>query len=128
MLPDHVTRPFRLYAVFRGRSTRREYWFFAAAGLVALFAAVGVGAALDGTTGKNWTVALYALVALALAPPALALRVRRLHDIDLSGWWMLAVCVPVIGIVVDLFIGLKSGSPGENSFGSDPRDAAETVD
>lgn len=121
MLPFYVTRPFRLYAVFRGRSTRREYWCFAIVALAVLFGAVCLGSALDGPGSKNGTVTLFVVVGLALLSPGLALKARRLHDIGLSAWWMLAACVPLVGGVIDLFFGLKPGDTGENRFGPDPR-------
>ena len=126
MLPDYVTRPYRLYAVFRGRSTRREYWSFAAVALVAMLLALAVAEAVTrafslGIAPKDLMVLLYVPVALALVVPGLAVKVRRLHDIGLSGWWLLAACVPLIGGFIDLFFGLKRGDAGENRFGPDPR-------
>ncbi len=126
MLPVDVTRPFRLYAVFRGRSTRREYWCFAAVGLAAMFSAIVLAEALEralspGVGTKDLMAILYLLVALALLVPGSAVKVRRLHDINLSGWWILAACVPIVGGFIDLFFGLKRGDVGDNRFGPDPR-------
>ncbi|MBY9062847.1 DUF805 domain-containing protein [Sphingomonas yunnanensis] len=128
MLPDYVTRPFRLYAVFRGRSTRREYWSFAIVALAVLFAAVCLGGALDGPGSKSGTVTSFVLVGLALLSPGVALKSRRLHDIGLSAWWMLATCVPLVGGVIDLFFGLTPGDAGENRFGPDPRASEPAAD
>ena len=48
----------------------------------------------------------------------LSLSVRRLHDIDRSGWWNLIIFT-IIGIVVLLYWACKKGDEGENRFGAD---------
>jgi uncharacterized membrane protein YhaH (DUF805 family) len=133
MLPAYVTRPFRLYAVFRGRSTRREYWCFAAVALAAMLLAIIVAEAVEralslGLATKDLTVLLYLPVVAALGIPGLAVKVRRLHDIGLSGWWLLIGFVPLIGGFIDLFFGLKAGDAGENRFGPNPRATEPAAD
>jgi uncharacterized membrane protein YhaH (DUF805 family) len=133
MLPAYVTRPFRLYAVLRGRSTRREYWSFAAVALTAMLVALAVADALEralplGIATKDLMVLLYLPVVVALGVPGLAVKVRRLHDIGLSGWWLLIGFVPLVGGLIDLFFGLKPGDAGENRFGPDPRATGPAAD
>lgn len=133
MLPVYVTRPFRLYAVFRGRSTRREFWSFAVVALAALLVALAVAEALEralslGMATKDLMVLLYLPVVVVLGIPGLAVKVRRLHDIGLSGWWILAACVPIVGGFIDLFFCLKRGDAGENRFGPDPRATEPAAD
>ena len=53
--------------------------------------------------------------------PAFAVTVRRLHDVDRSGWWLLAWFVPMIGWVVVLVFLCLDGSVGRNRYGRDPR-------
>lgn len=50
--------------------------------------------------------------------PALAVGVRRLHDIDRSGWWTLIVLIPLIGWLILLYWTVKAGTPGPNRFGN----------
>ena len=63
---------------------------------------------------------LYTLTALGLLVPAIAVGVRRLHDTDRSGWWLLGSLVPLLNIVVLVFLCLD-GTRGPNRFGADPK-------
>ena len=60
------------------------------------------------------------LGSLALFLPALALAVRRLHDLDRSGWWLLVGFVPIVGTIVLLVWFCTRGTEGPNRFGPDP--------
>jgi uncharacterized membrane protein YhaH (DUF805 family) len=62
------------------------------------------------------------IVGLALFLPSLAVGVRRLHDTDRSGWWLLIVLIPIIGWLVLLFFFVSPGTPGPNRFGPSPVD------
>jgi uncharacterized membrane protein YhaH (DUF805 family) len=64
---------------------------------------------------------LYVLYALAVLIPGLAVGVRRLHDIDKSGWWMLIAFIPLIGGIVLLVFAVMEGTSGSNRFGPDPK-------
>jgi uncharacterized membrane protein YhaH (DUF805 family) len=125
--------PLRRYADFSGRSRRMEFWmwklFTFLIGMVVWIvimtmiggAALGSGdpqalAAAGG--GAMVVILLYALFALAIFIPDLAVTVRRLHDTDRSGWWILAPLVPyVIGIVAALG-GAASGEQGGIAAGA----------
>jgi uncharacterized membrane protein YhaH (DUF805 family) len=61
------------------------------------------------------------LYVLATAIPSLAKLVRRLHDTNHSGWWVLISAVPFIGPLILFIYTVKDGDPGENSFGPDPK-------
>ena len=105
------------YADFGGRARREEFWMFVAVNL-GVGIAVGVVAALI----HIWF--LYTLYVLAVFVPSLAVAVRRLHDTDRSGWWLLIGLVPLIGIIVLIIFYVQDGSPGENRFGANPKAAA----
>lgn len=63
------------------------------------------------------------ILALALASlwPSVAIGVKRWHDRNMSGWWMLIIFVPIIGAVFAFVsLGLMKGTEGENKFGEDP--------
>jgi uncharacterized membrane protein YhaH (DUF805 family) len=62
-----------------------------------------------------------ALVTLGLLLPGLAMQIRRLHDVDRSGWWVLLAFVPLIGIIVLIVWWATEGTRGPNRFGSDPK-------
>lgn len=95
------------------RSVRSEYWWFALFNIVALTAISLLGALLHDHG------VLYTLASLALFLPALAVGVRRLHDLDRSGWWLLVGFVPVIGTILLLVWFCTRGTTGPNRFGPD---------
>jgi uncharacterized membrane protein YhaH (DUF805 family) len=64
---------------------------------------------------------------LAVLIPTLALTVRRLHDIDRTGWWILIGLVPLIGGIVLLVFALLDGTPGSNQYGPNPKEASARV-
>lgn len=98
----------RNYAVFSGRARRTEYWMFILINMIILF----VLAFLEGLLfGTNVLVVVYDLGVLI---PSLAVGVRRMHDTDHSGWWLL---VPI----VNLIFALTDGTEGDNRFGPEPR-------
>jgi uncharacterized membrane protein YhaH (DUF805 family) len=98
---------FANYFGFTGRARRSEYWYFQ------LFLGLLL---LTGLLAPLLAVAVFAVLFL----PALAVTIRRLHDIDKSGWHVLLIYVPVIGIVLLLIWYCREGTPGENRFGPDP--------
>jgi uncharacterized membrane protein YhaH (DUF805 family) len=101
------------YATFTGRAPRSEYWYF-----VLFQAVVGVvAAAISRAIDLNL---VSTLVELLLFLPSLAVGIRRLHDIDRSGWWTLLGFVPFIGWVVLIIWACTKGTLGPNRFGPDP--------
>ena len=106
---EAVKTCFGKYVDFSGRASRSEYWWFY---LFYIIVAVIAGL-IDGLLETQF-VGL--IVVLAMLLPILAVGVRRLHDIDRSGWWLLIGFVPVIGgIVLLVFACLPSKDP--NRFG-----------
>jgi uncharacterized membrane protein YhaH (DUF805 family) len=61
-----------------------------------------------------------AIFSLAVLLPGIAVSVRRLHDLDRTGWWVLLALVPVVGIIVLLIWFCSKGTDGSNQYGSDP--------
>lgn len=108
------------YANFNGRTSRADYWWFTLAnllitGVLSILTAAGgdsfIGTVFSGVSG---------LYSLAILIPTLAIDVRRLHDIDKSGWWYLINLVPCIGSIVFLVFCCMAGTPGDNKYGPDP--------
>jgi uncharacterized membrane protein YhaH (DUF805 family) len=111
------------YAVFSGRSRRKEYWFFV---LFYLLISLGLGI-LDAVLGTHTAkgVGLFgAIYALALLIPSLSVTVRRLHDTGRTGWWILFAFVPLIGWLVLLVFMFLDSQPGDNEYGPSPKAAA----
>ena len=106
------------YIDFDTRSSRSEYWYWALfAFLVSIVANIIDGIIFGGPV-------LAGLVGLGLIIPGIAVGVRRLHDIDRSGWWYLIVFVPLIGVLVLIYWFVQPGTTGDNEFGSDPLGAS----
>jgi uncharacterized membrane protein YhaH (DUF805 family) len=115
--------PLRKYASFSGRARRREYWWFevfTALVVAALTIVDGfiVGWDMIGVYGLG---PLGAIAVLAFFLPNLAVSVRRLHDRDKSGWWLLITLVPLIGFLFLFYNYISAGTPGDNRFGPDPK-------
>lgn len=102
----------RNYAVFSGRASRRDYWMAVlinTAILIALFCL-----AFGGT--KTGGLLPYAAYALATFLPMLALGVRRLHDTNRSGWWLLIGVVPIAGAILLLVWLCADTKTGPNKY------------
>lgn len=129
--------PLRKYATFRGRARRTEYWLWQLF-LILLFGVLyawltgrtgpippdatpdEVSAILEATPGAMLPAALIALSSLGLFLPSLAVSVRRLHDGDRSGWWLLLGLTGIGGLVLFVFY-LLDGTAGPNRHGPDPK-------
>ena len=109
------------YATISGRATRSEYWYF----FLFLVIVNIVASVLDPTIFGDMPV-LYLIATLALLVPSIAAGVRRLHDTDKAGWWLLVGLIPVIGTIVLIVFFCQRGSVGTNQFGPDPLQASIT--
>ena len=67
-----------------------------------------------------YTQILDGLWVFATFIPTLALTVRRLHDINRTGWWQLLLFVPLLGLIVIMILAAKDGDIGKNRYGQDP--------
>ena len=105
------------YTVFTGRSRRKEFWMFALINLII----GGVLGYVEGLVGGPGIIGI--LYSLAVLIPGIAVSVRRLHDTDKSGWWLLIAFVPIIGAIVLLVFMVLDGQPDENQYGKNPKSA-----
>lgn len=114
---------------FKSRSSRSEYWWATlmlyllsfVGGFFVGFAA-GFVSTLAGYGQESYSQALlilYIPFAIFTAVAGLALTIRRLHDVDRSGWWLL-LYFTVIGVFVILYWTVCRGTNGENRYGEDP--------
>ena len=115
----------RKYAVFGGRASRAEYWWFV---LVNVLVVVGLGILQALVTEGNSSAAMgismvSSLYSLVLLIPSLAVGVRRLHDTSRSGWWMFISLVPFIGSIVLLVFMIQDSAPNANQYGPNPKSA-----
>jgi uncharacterized membrane protein YhaH (DUF805 family) len=109
------------YATFEGRARRREYWFFQFFNALAFIVLLLVDG-LTGTINKDAGVGLLSgLYLLATLIPSFAVTVRRLHDTDRSGWWLLIAFIPVLGDIALVVFACLDSQPGANRFGPNPK-------
>jgi len=115
-------QPFRRTFDFRGRARRTEYWLFVLLQLAVFVAAFVAGSnVLPKDDRFESLLGLPLLHVAVFGLPMLALQVRRLHDSDKSGWWVLVSLVPYIGLGWILWLMVQPGSWGPNRFADDPR-------
>ena len=131
---DWMLMPLRRYADFSGRSRRKEYWMFTLF-ILLVYAVLGTLIAMGGLFSSmadpgatpqisaiGWIgIGLLGIFALGIFIPALAVIVRRLHDQDKSGWFILLQFIPYIGGIIILIFMCIEGTKGENRFGPDPK-------
>jgi uncharacterized membrane protein YhaH (DUF805 family) len=115
-------QPLRKYADFQGRARRSEYWLFYLF-VVIVYVLVGIvtGAAMGAPGDFGIGQIILGVIGLAFLVPTLAVGVRRLHDTNRSGWWLLIGLIPFLGALVLLIFFVLDGTPGANRFGEDPK-------
>ncbi len=102
------------YSVFNGRARRKEYWMFVLiSGLISIFLQF-----IDRNVGTQYLALIYGLAVLV---PSIAVSVRRLHDIDKTGWWLLVGFIPIVGCLVLIYFFIIDGKQGTNRFGESPK-------
>ena len=113
------------YVGFSGRSRRSEYWYFTLFYLViAIVLSVLDGILFGGSVDGKGTPVLSGLFMLAMLLPSIAVGIRRLHDTDRSGWWLLIGMIPILGTIVLIVFFVQDSKPGDNRFGPNPKGVA----
>ncbi|MDE5783834.1 MAG: leucine-rich repeat protein [Prevotella sp.] len=105
------------YSRFYGRASRSEFWYFILANVLFVFIPmILLGSLLRDLT---WLITLVWLVYFIGAfIPSMAVSVRRLHDTNRSGWWLLLYLIPYIGALALLFMFISEGDYLANSYGN----------
>jgi len=115
---DDDAPPWRLLLDPRGRIARRGFWIWGVA--VPLGAGLMLRALLDIARFQETTAD--GVVNLLLLWPTVTVSIKRWHDRDKSGWWVLIVLVPVVGWIAAIIAnGCLPGTRGPNRFGPEPR-------
>ncbi|MFN0128727.1 MAG: DUF805 domain-containing protein [Verrucomicrobiales bacterium] len=110
------------YAVFSGRARRREYWYFVLFNVIISVLSVFLDKAL-GTFNSDLGIGIIGGVySLGVLLPGIGVAVRRLHDTNRSGWWLLIGLIPLVGAVVLIVFALMDSQPGSNRFGPNPKE------
>ncbi|PWC37392.1 DUF805 domain-containing protein [Azospirillum sp. TSO35-2] len=118
---DAVKSVFSQYVGLSGRAARSEYWYWVLFTVLVSIATVILDLALF---PDNDVSPLNSIANLVFLLPGWAVSVRRLHDLDRSGWWLLIVLVPLIGWIVLFVWAATKGDATENRFGPPPLAAA----
>ena len=130
---EWMLMPLKRYADFSGRSRRKEYWMFILfmvlvyLALGVLLTVLGLSGDEDGslfTVGGGATIIILLLFGLAILIPSIAVQVRRFHDQDKSGWFVLLNLIPYLGGIIVLVFMCLEGTRGPNRYGPDPKGGA----
>ena len=108
------------YITFSGRARRSEFWYFELFCFIIGF----VGGLVDHSMFKDFIYTYHIgplgiITGLFILLPRLAVAVRRLHDVNRSGWWIL-IAATIIGIIPLIYWYCKAGDAQDNRFGTDP--------
>ncbi len=111
---NYYTGVLKNYVGFEGRARRAEFWQYALVNtiIIAVLAVLGVAIKFP------FLVVLYYL---GIILPSIAVGIRRLHDTDRSGAWILIGFVPVVGGIVLLVLECLDSTPGPNQYGPNPK-------
>lgn len=109
------------YALFNGRARRKEYWYFFLFNVI-----IGVAISIVEIT-LGISAILSTIYSLAVFIPSIAVSIRRLHDTNRSGWWLLLSFVPVVGAIVLIVFMVQDSYPGVNQYGSNPKESEEII-
>lgn len=115
---------FENYANFSGRARRAEYWYSALMNFILIIPFYGLaiaGVAMDSSSLSFLGIGAYILIALGVLIPGLAVAVRRLHDINKSGWYYFIGLIPFIGAIILLVWFFTDGDRFPNNYGPDPK-------
>ncbi|NCQ61210.1 MAG: DUF805 domain-containing protein [Myxococcales bacterium] len=104
---SYYIKALKNYARFDGRATRSEYWYFFLFNVIISFV-------LDVVGGLIHVPIIGSLYSLAVLVPGIAVGVRRMHDVDKSGWFLL---IPLYNLI----LAITAGTAGPNAFGADPQ-------
>ena len=114
---EAISSGFQNYTNFHARATRSEYWFWTLFVILVSIVANVIDLMVFSSTGF---APLSIILTLGLLIPGIAVSIRRLHDRDKSGWWLLLIFIPLVGAIILLVWYCTRGTMGPNRFGPDP--------
>lgn len=122
---EWFTKCIKHYADFSGRARRREYWMFTLWVVIISMGLGIIGGILDAVLGSGGAITsvLSSLFSLFLIVPSLAVTVRRLHDINKSGYYWFINLIPVVGSIILLVWVCTDSYPVANEWGENPKAA-----
>ncbi len=106
----HITTVLKKFTDFNGRASRAEFWTFS---LFNIILSYGITLGLGAILGQVIASILNLIVSLVLLLPGIAVAIRRMHDVNKSGWYVL---IPIYGLI----LALTAGDKFVNEYGPDP--------
>ena len=97
------------YATFSGRARRAEYWYFFLINTI-------ISVILSVMTVQRGESMFYLIYSLGVLIPSLAVGVRRMHDVNKSGWFLL---IPIYNLI----LACTEGTQGDNDYGTNPKES-----
>ena len=113
---EAIKKAFKNYINFNGRSRRSEYWWFVLFNLIIQIIII----ILANLITKNLMFLSY-IYSLIIFLPGLGLAIRRLHDIGKSGWYILIVLIPIVGVFILLYFYCLYSENKSNEYGESPK-------
>ena len=112
-----ISKPMNEFFTTNGRFPRSTYWLF----FVVFYVIGGILAAISKNSGSTGVRGLIGLLFIPIMIMGIIVQVKRWHDRDKSGWWVLINLIPCVGFFWTLIeCGFLKGTTGENRFGPDP--------
>jgi len=105
------------YAVFSGRASRAEYWYYTLFLIIISFFMGMLDAIMNAIGGVPFLSLIFGLGTFI---PSIAVSIRRLHDVDKSGWNNLLPFIPLFGSLILFYFFIKKGDEHENKYGPIP--------
>ncbi len=119
---DSVKCGLKNYRTLSGRATRSEFWYFILFDFSVIFILVFVNKFIYGESDElNLLKYLISIIFIALILPSITVTVRRLHDINKSGWWIFIQIIPLIGPLIIYTMCALPSTNGANKYGNNPR-------
>ena len=107
------------YVEFSGRACRREYWGFVLIDTMVVWGSIVI-AQTAGVFSNPWFYVPFGFYVLFMIPPRLSVTFRRLHDVNVTGAYILWYLIPVVGFIMVSIQLFTQGDKGENNYGVPP--------
>lgn len=123
---EAIKSGYQNYVNFSGRSSRSAFWWWVlfqiiVSGVIMAVEGGGSSQTTDGMMSASYNAGPIGIIwSLANLLPGIAVGVRRMHDIDKSGWWLLIALIPLVGWIILIVWYATKGTGGANRFGADP--------
>jgi uncharacterized membrane protein YhaH (DUF805 family) len=117
MMVENYFTVLKKYAVFSGRSARKELWLYVLVNII-IYTIFWILTKIPILKVIFWIV--WVLFSLAILIPSIGLGIRRLHDVNYSGWLMLLCLIPVVNVILVFLLCVIEGNEYDNQYGPAP--------